>query len=104
MTAPASALLAAAGSQPAVRIRGLRKSYRGAPPAVDGLDLDVAAGSCFGLLGPNGAGKTTTIRVLTASSPRDAGTVEVLGLDPAVEPRALKGRIGVVLRTPRASV
>ena len=80
----------------AVRIRGLRKSYRGAPPAVDGLDLEVSSGSCFGLLGPNGAGKTTTIRVLCASSPRDAGDVEVLGLDPAREPRALKARLGLV--------
>ena len=98
MTAPPAppGAPAGAGPSPAVRIRGLRKSYRGSPPAVDGLDLEVAAGACFGLLGPNGAGKTTTIRVLTASSPRDAGTVEVLGLDPAVDPRALKARIGVV--------
>ncbi|MCK6479708.1 MAG: ABC transporter ATP-binding protein [Planctomycetaceae bacterium] len=85
---------------PAVSIRGLRKTYRGAPPgappAVDGLDLSVAAGSCFGLLGPNGAGKTTTIRILCAASPRDAGEVAVLGVDPALEPRVLKGRIGVV--------
>jgi len=81
---------------PAIRIRGLRKSYRGAPPAVDGLDLEVAAGSCFGLLGPNGAGKTTTIRVLCAASPRDAGEVEILGLDPARAPGAVKGLIGVV--------
>jgi len=81
---------------PAIRIRGLRKSYRGGPPAVDGLDLEVAPGSCFGLLGPNGAGKTTTIRVLTAASPRDAGEVEVLGLDPARAPREVKARIGIV--------
>ena len=85
-----------AASAPAVSIRGLRKSYRGAPPAVDGLDLEVSAGSCFGLLGPNGAGKTTTIRVLCAASPRDAGEVSVLGLDPAAAPAALKARIGVV--------
>jgi len=63
---------------------------------VDGLDLEVPAGSCFGLLGPNGAGKTTTIRVLCAASPRDAGEVSVLGLDPAADPAALKGRIGLV--------
>jgi lipooligosaccharide transport system ATP-binding protein len=63
---------------------------------VDGLDLEVASGSCFGLLGPNGAGKTTTIRVLCAASPRDAGEVEVLGLDPARDGRAVKARIGVV--------
>ncbi len=63
---------------------------------MDGIDLDVAAGSCFGLLGPNGAGKTTTIRVLCAASPRDGGEVEVLGIDPAVAPRALKARLGLV--------
>jgi ABC-type Na+ transport system ATPase subunit NatA len=63
---------------------------------VDGLDLEVAAGACFGLLGPNGAGKTTTIRVICAASPRDAGEVDVLGLDPARSPRELKGLIGVV--------
>jgi lipooligosaccharide transport system ATP-binding protein len=87
-------------NSPAVSIRGLRKSYRGASPsaplAVDGLDLEVAGGTCFGLLGPNGAGKTTTIRVLCAASPRDAGEVSVLGLDPARSPAALKARIGVV--------
>jgi lipooligosaccharide transport system ATP-binding protein len=86
-----------AAAAPAVRIRGLRKSYApGAPPAVDGLDLVVPAGLCYGLLGPNGAGKTSTIRVLCAASPRDAGEVEVLGLDPALEPRRLKGLLGVV--------
>ena len=63
---------------------------------MDGLDLEVAAGSCFGLLGPNGAGKTTTIRVICAASPRDGGEVEVLGIDPALRPRDLKGLIGVV--------
>jgi lipooligosaccharide transport system ATP-binding protein len=63
---------------------------------VDGLDLEVATGSCFGLLGPNGAGKTTTIRVLCAASPRDAGEVEVLGLDPARDGGTLKGRVGIV--------
>jgi len=84
------------GSGPAVLIRGLRKSFGAGPPAVDGLDLEVAPGSCFGLLGPNGAGKTTTIRVLCAASPRDAGEVRVLGLDPAEEPRAVKARLGIV--------
>ncbi len=96
MSPPDGAPAGSPPAPPAVRIRGLRKAYRGAPPAVDGLDLEVSAGLCFGLLGPNGAGKTTTIRVLCAASPRDAGEVEVLGLDPARDPRALKGRIGLV--------
>ncbi|MHC4821240.1 MAG: ABC transporter ATP-binding protein [Planctomycetota bacterium] len=80
----------------ALRIRGLRKSYGDAPPAVDGLDLEVDQGTCFGLLGPNGAGKTTTIRVICAASPRQGGEVSVLGLDPAVSPREVKAVIGIV--------
>ncbi len=86
MTGPASSVV----------IRGLRKSFGSGPPAVDGLDLDVPAGSCYGLLGPNGAGKTTTIRILCAASPRDAGDVRILGMDPAEEPRRVKGMLGIV--------
>ncbi|WP_343233040.1 ABC transporter ATP-binding protein [Miltoncostaea marina] len=64
--------------------------------AVDGIDLDVRHGECFGFLGPNGAGKTTTMRMLACLAPRDAGELRVLGLDPAREPRALKALLGVV--------
>jgi lipooligosaccharide transport system ATP-binding protein len=81
---------------PALLIRGLHKRFGDAPPAVDGLDLEVPQGCCFGLLGPNGAGKTTTIRILCAASPRDAGEVRVLGHDPAVEPRTVKRLLGIV--------
>ena len=63
---------------------------------MDGIDLDVARGECFGFLGPNGAGKTTTMRMLSCLAPRDAGELRVLGLDPNREPRALKRRLGVV--------
>ena len=59
-------------------IRQLRKSY-GDVVAVDGLDLEVRAGECFGLLGPNGAGKTTTIEICEGLHDADAGEVEVLG-------------------------
>jgi lipooligosaccharide transport system ATP-binding protein len=63
---------------------------------VDGIGLTVAEGECFGFLGPNGAGKTTTMRMLSCLSPRDAGDLEVLGLDPERSPRELKRMLGVV--------
>ncbi|MEQ8833836.1 MAG: ABC transporter ATP-binding protein [Miltoncostaeaceae bacterium] len=79
----------------AVRARGLRKHY-GAMAAVDGIDLDVAPGECFGFLGPNGAGKTTTMRMLSCLARRDEGELAVLGLDPDRSPRELKRMLGVV--------
>ena len=63
---------------------------------MDGIDLGVHRGECFGFLGPNGAGKTTTMRMLSCLSARDAGDLEVLGMDPDVQPRDLKARLGVV--------
>ena len=63
---------------PAIRCRGLVKRY-GTVVAVDGLDLEVPRGECFGLLGPNGAGKTTTVEILEGLNAPDAGDVEVLG-------------------------
>ncbi|MBU6364480.1 MAG: ABC transporter ATP-binding protein [Acidobacteria bacterium] len=80
---------------PAVLARGLRKAY-GSRVAVDGIDLEVRRGECFGFLGPNGAGKTTTMRMLACLSERDAGELAVLGMDPDREPRLLKARLGVV--------
>ena len=80
---------------PAVQARGLRKAY-GSRVAVDGIDLDVRRGECFGFLGPNGAGKTTTMRMLACLSERDGGELAVLGMDPDREPRELKARLGVV--------
>jgi ABC-2 type transport system ATP-binding protein len=70
--------------------------------AVDGLDLEVFAGECFGLLGPNGAGKTTTVEILEGLTSADEGTVELLGQtwnsDGANADRALRERIGVQLQ------
>ncbi len=63
---------------PAVRCRGLVKRY-GDVTAVDGLDLDIARGTCVGLLGPNGAGKTTTVEMIEGLLPPTAGEIEVLG-------------------------
>jgi ABC-2 type transport system ATP-binding protein len=81
----------------AIRVTGLRKSYRG-EPAVNGLDLSVRRGECFALLGPNGAGKTTTVEILEGYRPRDAGEVRVLGIDPARATLAWRSRIGIVLQ------
>jgi len=89
--------MSAEGQAPAVRARGLVKRY-GDVTAVDGLDLDVAAGRCLGLLGPNGAGKTTTIEMLEGLTKPDAGEIEILGLTWARDARAIRERIGVQLQ------
>jgi ABC-2 type transport system ATP-binding protein len=65
---------------------------------VDGLDLDVHPGECFGLLGPNGAGKTTTIEICEGLTPPDSGEVEVLGRRWNQDGSALRSRIGVSLQ------
>ncbi len=64
--------------------------------AVDGIDLQVAAGQFFGFLGPNGAGKSTTIRMLTGLLAPTSGSMELLGLDFAAHPVEVKRQIGVV--------
>lgn len=67
--------------------------------AVNGLDLEVSAGECFGLLGPNGAGKTTTVEILEGLQPADEGTVELLGQTwDNGDNRQLRERIGVQLQ------
>jgi ABC-2 type transport system ATP-binding protein len=85
-------------STPAIEIAGLRKSY-GQVEAVRGIDLTVAEGEVFALLGPNGAGKTTTVEILEGFRQRDAGTVSVLGFDPAHGDRKVKEQIGIVLQS-----
>ena len=64
----------------ALRLRGVVKHY-GSVKAVDGLDLDLPAGTCVGLLGPNGAGKSTTMKMLTAQAIADAGRDRGAGAD-----------------------
>jgi len=86
-------------TEAAIRIRGLRKRY-GQVEALKGIDLDIPPGSIFGLLGPNGAGKTTLIRLLIGSSRRDAGSVELLGLDPAREKWAVRRALGYMPQSP----
>ena len=76
-------------SEPALAIRGLRKSF-GSGPAVDGLDLTVAAGTFYALLGPNGAGKTTTLRMVAGLMRPDAGAIRIHGIDALSDPRGAK--------------
>jgi ABC-2 type transport system ATP-binding protein len=82
---------------PALLLRGLRKAF-GDVVAVDGIDLEVASGECFGLLGPNGAGKTTTIEICEGLTPTDAGTVQLLGLEWKRNANELRQRIGIQLQ------
>jgi ABC-2 type transport system ATP-binding protein len=81
-----------------VSCRGLRKIYDGGVVAVDGLDLEMAEGECFGLLGPNGAGKSTTFEILEGLLDATGGDVSVLGLSWEKDERALRERIGVSLQ------
>jgi ABC-2 type transport system ATP-binding protein len=75
-----------------LRIDGVVKRFSG-HTAVDGLSLAVPVGSIYGILGPNGAGKSTTIRMVMNIIARDAGTIDLLGTDPAADPRVLQ-RVG----------
>lgn len=88
----------AAATETVIRCRDVRKAY-GAVRAVDGVSFEVRRGEIFGLLGPNGAGKTTTVEMLEGLRSPDAGSLEVLGIDVAAHPDALKERIGVALQT-----
>ncbi|MGH9830001.1 MAG: ATP-binding cassette domain-containing protein, partial [Blastocatellia bacterium] len=86
------------GNRFAVKCEGLIKRYSDVT-AVNGLDLSVKTGECFGLLGPNGAGKTTTVEILEGLTPADAGLVEVLGeCWGAGDDHSLRERIGVQLQ------
>jgi lipooligosaccharide transport system ATP-binding protein len=78
-----------------IELRGVVKRF-GQITAVDGLDLVVAPGVCFGLLGPNGAGKSTTMRMLTAQTLADEGTIEVLGYTLPRESKQARMAMGVV--------
>src|SRR6516165_5151152 len=78
----------------AIAVSGLRKAF-GDKTVLDGIDLDVPAGTVFSLLGPNGAGKTTTVNVLTTLMKADAGTVRVAGHDIATETKAVRAAVGV---------
>jgi ABC-2 type transport system ATP-binding protein len=88
--------------QYALRVKSLRKTY-GDVVAVDGLDLEVHPGECFGLLGPNGAGKTTTIEICEGLTVPDAGDVEVLGHTWHEHGDTLRQRLGIQLQETQLS-
>jgi ABC-2 type transport system ATP-binding protein len=89
-------------SKSALRVRQLRKVYKDVV-AVDGLDLEVQAGGCFGLLGPNGAGKTTTVEICEGLTPPDSGEVEVLGRHWSSDAAQLRQRLGIQLQDTQLS-
>lgn len=89
-------------SSRALVVRELKKAY-GNVQAVDGLDLEVMTGECFGLLGPNGAGKTTTIEICEGLLERDSGEVTVLGMHWESDAAALRQRLGIQLQDTQLS-
>jgi ABC-2 type transport system ATP-binding protein len=86
----------------ALRLRDLRKAYQDVV-AVNGIELDVEAGECFGLLGPNGAGKTTTIEICEGLTKADSGEVGVLGMRWETDADELRQRLGIQLQETQLS-
>ncbi len=89
---------------PAIDCRDLRKQYKGrggVVSAVNGLDLTIDQGECFGLLGPNGAGKTTTIEIFEGLLPPTSGDVRVLGMRWGEHDNELRQQIGISLQETR---
>ena len=89
-----SATIAEAPARAAVSMRGVFKRF-GMVRAVNGLDLAVPHGACYGLLGPNGAGKSTAMRILTGQAIADAGEIEVLGYRLPEQSKLARARMGV---------
>ncbi len=78
-------------------VKRYRRTRRSEPfTAVDGIGFAVRRGEAFGFLGPNGAGKSSTMRMIACVSPASAGTLRVLGHDPAADGALIRSRIGVV--------
>ena len=86
----------------AVRVSHLRKEYKDVV-AVDGLDLEIRHGECFGLLGPNGAGKTTTLEICEGLTEADSGEVQLLGLYWRTDAAELRQRLGIQLQETQLS-
>ena len=97
-SAPAPTVLsevAADTDVPAVRLRGVAKSF-GETRAVDAIDLSIPAGTFYGVVGPNGAGKTTTLSMIAGLLRPDRGTIEIAGIDLAAEPARAKRMMGIL--------
>jgi ABC-2 type transport system ATP-binding protein len=94
--------MAGLSSSTPLSVHQLRKTY-GEVVAVDGLDLEVRAGECFGLLGPNGAGKTTTIEIIEGLLEATSGEVEVLGMHWGTHDSDIRQRIGISLQETKLS-
>ncbi len=86
----------------ALLVKDLKKSYDDVM-AVDGLDLDMKVGECFGLIGPNGAGKTTTIEICEGLVERDSGQLEVLGMTWEKDAGRLREKLGIQLQDTQLS-
>src|SRR5215203_2202412 len=85
-----------------LRVRELRKAFKDVV-AVNGLDIEVSSGECFGLLGPNGAGKTTTIEICEGLTAPDSGDVELLGMRWSTDAKRLRQRLGIQLQDTQLS-
>lgn len=94
--------MAESSAAAALRVSGLRKAYQDVV-AVNGLDLEVRTGECFGLLGPNGAGKTTTVEICEGLTEPDSGNVELLGLRWKTDAEQLRQRLGIQLQDTQLS-
>jgi ABC-2 type transport system ATP-binding protein len=85
-------------TEPAIVVDGLAKRY-GERAVVEDVSVRVASGEIVAMLGPNGAGKTTTVEIIEGYRRADAGTVRVLGEDPAHGDRSLRARVGLMLQS-----
>jgi ABC-2 type transport system ATP-binding protein len=91
-------MLRAMHEERAIEVAGLVREFKGGVRAVDGIDLEVAAGEIYGFLGPNGAGKSTTVKVLTTLLPPTAGSAMVAGFDVTRDGPKVRASIGVALQ------
>src|SRR3954470_19627580 len=97
-TSTNAAMLRTMHEERAIEVAGLVREFKNGPRAVDGIDLEVAAGEIYGFLGPNGAGKSTTVLMLTTLLPPSSGTARVAGHDIVREGPAVRRAIGAALQ------